>query len=455
MEDWQACLAPECQAALRQARESVLHRGGAVVTVEDFLLALLDTAPGIIPFLRSESVDIDELVRTIQGEQPLVTEVHNEGQLSSQLLYWISRAREITGAEWLNWLNMLRTLACCCERLQDKAYVAVLELVQSWPEKPASMLPEAPDTVPIALTDPAWLMLAEDLAVTLTSDPSVLVWVTGPEGSGKTSWLQVLRSAPGFDSVSVNPRHDTSVRDCVARYVESGEGVGHWPVLVLDQVSPSDLLELMVWPGSAIARLLAQWGGPVLALGRHGFAREADYLRLARMTGRQPEIIPLPSSSRMQCRSILSLHQPVIEKRWNLQLRPDLLDHVAAVARDRGMTPGIMLKWLCRAAARHGWLVVHGTSQSQMLEARHREADRQALVALARGATVQHEPLSERRPEQLEGQRTEEPDTLSLADLEEELQRLLAAGPHPVHYDGFDDQEQGDTSGAGSGNLYS
>jgi hypothetical protein len=42
MEDWQGCLAPQCQNALASARALVLQRGGAAITVEDFLLALLD-----------------------------------------------------------------------------------------------------------------------------------------------------------------------------------------------------------------------------------------------------------------------------------------------------------------------------------------------------------------------------------------------------------------------------
>lgn len=50
MDDWQGCLDPQCQTALLRARESVERRGGSVITVEDYLLALLDSAPGIVRF---------------------------------------------------------------------------------------------------------------------------------------------------------------------------------------------------------------------------------------------------------------------------------------------------------------------------------------------------------------------------------------------------------------------
>ena len=133
MEDWQGCLSPLCQTALQRARDSVAQRGGYAITVEDFLLALLDGEPAICGFLRSRGVDLDELTRTIQCEQPIVTEVGGEGQLSSQLMYWFSSARELSNAPWLDWPILLSVLTRNAERLQEKAYVAVLELVDRWP----------------------------------------------------------------------------------------------------------------------------------------------------------------------------------------------------------------------------------------------------------------------------------------------------------------------------------
>src|SRR6056297_452554 len=145
MDDWQGCLDPQCQTALLRARESVERRGGSVITVEDYLLALLDSAPAIARFLRGSGVDMDELTRTIQCEQPIVTEVGGEGLLSSQLMYWFACARELSDAPWLDWPILLSVLTRNAERLQEKAYVAVLELVSRWPAADES-LREATET---------------------------------------------------------------------------------------------------------------------------------------------------------------------------------------------------------------------------------------------------------------------------------------------------------------------
>lgn len=82
---------------------------------------------------------MDELIRTIQCEQPIVTEVGGEGLLSSQLIYWLATARETFGTPaWLDWPQLLGVLARHAERLQEKAYVAILELVSRWPESSSS-----------------------------------------------------------------------------------------------------------------------------------------------------------------------------------------------------------------------------------------------------------------------------------------------------------------------------
>ena len=129
MEDWQGCLSPRCQTALQQARSSVLDRGGAAITIEDFLLALVDQEPALTTFLRQRGVDLDELTRTIQCEQPIVTEIRSEQLLSSQLQYWLALSREISPSPWLDWPTLLKTLTCSADRLAGKAYVSVLEQV--------------------------------------------------------------------------------------------------------------------------------------------------------------------------------------------------------------------------------------------------------------------------------------------------------------------------------------
>ena len=108
MEDWQGCLSPLCQAALRDACDSVSDRGGYAVTIEDYLLSLLQEAPELRHFLARQGVDLDELTRTIQCEQPIVTEVGHEDRLSAQLVYWFSCAREMTDSPWMDWPDLFK-----------------------------------------------------------------------------------------------------------------------------------------------------------------------------------------------------------------------------------------------------------------------------------------------------------------------------------------------------------
>ncbi len=200
MEDWQGCLSPECQTALLMARENVGRRGGgSVITAEDFLLALLDAIPPAIPppFLQRQSIDLDELVRTIQGEQPIVTEVVGDGDLSSQLIYWIASARESAEVPpWLDWPVLLKALTSQCERLQDKAYVAVLELVTCWPSAHDVPVPtsDARFVAPVSIAEPAWLALVEDVAVALAANPEALIWVRGGPRGGPASRPGCTRS---------------------------------------------------------------------------------------------------------------------------------------------------------------------------------------------------------------------------------------------------------------------
>ncbi|GAA0850365.1 hypothetical protein GCM10009113_31610 [Marinobacter szutsaonensis] len=209
MEDWQGCLDPQCQTALLRARDNVSGRGGAAITVEDFLLALLDTDPSITRYLRGCGVDLDELIRTIQCEQPIVTEVGGEGLLSSQLIYWLASAREAFKVPWLDWPHLLDTLARRAERLEGKAYVALLEQVPRWPELAEPTPPDnvATDTrAPIAITDPQWIELADDVAVTVAACCRALVWVRGLRGAGKSSWLQYLLPVLERDYVEIDLR---------------------------------------------------------------------------------------------------------------------------------------------------------------------------------------------------------------------------------------------------------
>lgn len=468
MDDWQACLSPACQAALVQARDSVDRRGGTVITAEDFLLALLDAIPDIAPFLKRQGVDLDELVRTIQGEQPIVTEVRGDGDLSSQLIYWIAGARENYEAPWLEWPHLLRQLASGAERLQDKAYVAVLELVNHWPAQPDGLFAPVAgldaDVTPLTVTDPGWLELAEEVVVITSARPQALIWLKGDAGSGKSRWLQMLQALPGFLWVQVDPRRQAEVMASdqpVAPGAETGEL--HWPALLMDNVSPAALLELMQLPDGVVRELVTGWQGPLLLLSADTGEQES-FKRLEQVLGRSPDTLTMPELSVMQRKAILMAHQPAIEKRWNIQLSPAAVEYASSRHSRLVARPGGMLEWVRRAAARLDLFAGRGPLEALAAAGQQDALRRQSLVALAREEdwAVSEQELSLLSIQQAAGevgwrerQKAGTLRRLLAEDLREELERWVAGKPGPVHYVLHCDQQQGDSSGAGSGNLYS
>ncbi|WP_138435006.1 hypothetical protein [Marinobacter shengliensis] len=470
MDDWQGCLAPQCQTALLQARDNVASRGGSVITVEDYLLALLDAVPEAVSFLKRQGVDLDELIRTIQGEQPIVAEVRGDGDLSSQLIYWVSSTREATDQPWLDWPVLLHGLVHLAERLQDKAYVAVLELVSHWPsaEGEACTPPVSPDQPfsPVTVTDPAWLQLAEDVVVALSANRNGLIWVAGPRGSGKTAWLRMLLATPGFSWVQMDLRRQAEVMASDQPVVPpGGDGVAPWPAMILDNVAPLDLLELMSMPDGAVRELVTGWQGPILMLASNDRDKgRTDSNRLTAILGRELETMAMPGVSEAQRRAILTAHQPAIEKRWNLQLSPAAMEYAASRQTRSIATPGGMLEWLHRAAARLDLFASRGPLEAVALAAEHDTLRRQSLVALARGECaervelqIQQLDLEQAAAEVVwhERKRSGTLRRLLVEDLRQELERWVAARPGPVHYVLNCEQQQGDTLGAGPGNLYS
>ncbi|WP_273204367.1 hypothetical protein [Marinobacter subterrani] len=474
MEDWQGCLDPQCQTALLHARESVERRGGSVITVEDYLLALLDSGPGITRFLRGCGVDMDELTRTIQCEQPIVTEVGGEGQLSSQLMYWFAAAREATESPWLGWSQLLESLARYAERLQEKAYVAVLELVSHWPDHTEEREPAPLDEVqraPVVVTDVAWLELAEDVTVSLAASPTALVWVRGERGAGKTAWLQSLLSEIELDYVEMDLRREAEVMASDLpvlpdRRIDgcSPEDRTRWPVLVLDNVSPADLVALMELPDGLAAALTLQWAGPILLLGPCEPGIGEGVSTLQHRLGRSLDTFDMPVASKVQRQAILTAHQAAIEKQWNVQIPGSVIRFVSS-RRSRGVsTPGGMLQWLDRAAARLNLFARRGPTEAVAYAGQADTLRRQSLVALAR-----KEPLDDiesslgdiqlqRAAAEVAWHERKAAGTLrqlSIEDLRQELERWVAARRGPVHYVLHCEQQDGETAGAGPGNLYS
>ena len=468
MEDWQGCLSPLCQTALQRARDSVAQRGGYAITVEDFLLALLDGEPAICGFLRSRGVDIDELTRTIQCEQPIVTEVGGEGQLSSQLIYWFSSARELSDAPWLDWPNLLSVLTRNAERLQEKAYVAVLELVDRWPaadeQQQVAEISDKGD-VPVVVTDLEWLELAEDVSITLVSVPKALVWVKGERGTGKTSWLQALLPFLYCGFIRLDLRNEAEIMASDNPAIPS-KGIDRkdYPALVLDNVSPADLAAMMA-PELSVARsLVTGYPGPVVMLGPDSPEAEAAVGQLERCLGRDFDIFDMPGTSTGQKIAILTAHQPAIEKRWNIELSQTLIRYAASSRSRLVGSPGGMIQWVERAAARLNLFSERGSIEGMALAGRTDTLRRQSLVAIARQQptealerTLESLAIDRAAAEVAWHERKAEGTlrTLKTDDLRHELERWVAARPGPVHYVVHCDQPAGETEGAGSRNLHS
>lgn len=467
MEDWQGCLSPLCQTALQRARDSVAQRGGYAITVEDFLLALLDDEPAICGFLRGRGVDIDELTRTIQCEQPIVTEVGGEGQLSSQLMYWFSVARELSDAPWLDWPILLSVLTRNAERLQEKAYVAVLELVDRWPaaddQQQVAEISDKGDA-PVVITDLEWLELAEDVSITLVSVPRALVWVKGERGTGKTSWLQALLPFLYCGFIRLDLRNEAEIMASENPAIPS-KGIDRkdYPALVLDNVSPVDLAAMMA-PELSVARsLVTGYPGPVVMLGPDSPEVEAAVGQLERCLGRDFDIFDMPGTSTGQKLAILTAHQPAIEKRWNIELSQTLIRHAASSRSRLVGSPGGMIQWVERAAARLNLLAERGPIEGMVLAGKTDTLRRQSLVAMARQQPTE---ALERSLESLAVERAAAEvawherkaegtlRTLKIDDLRHELERWVAARPGPVHYVVHCDQPAGETEGAGSRNLH-
>lgn len=439
MEDWQGCLAPQCQTALLQARDDVHLRGGAVITVEDFLLALLSSSPSVSHFLRGSGVDMDELVRTIQCEQPIVTEVGGESLLSSQLVYWLATAREMFGTPaWLDWPQLLEVLAKHSERLQEKAYVAVMEQVPRWPESGSAEVPDEPadsalEPAPVVITDPAWAELADDVAITLTAMADALVWVRGERGAGKTAWLRSLLDTLAQPWVEADLRREPEV--------VPGDP---WSVLVLDNTTPADLLLLMENPSGPAHQSVREWPGPVLLLGPDvpDYCRDCPGL-LEQRLGRGLEVYEMPLASEVQRKAVLVAHQAAIERRWNLHLSPAAIQFAASRRSRSVCTPGGMLQWVKRAATRLERFARCGPVGFAALSGQEDTLVRQSLVAMARQEPVDaiEQSLAEiqlaRAATEINWYERQADGTLhvlTVEDLQQELERWLAARPGPVHY---------------------
>jgi hypothetical protein len=180
--------------------------------------------------------------------------------------------------------------------------------------------------------------------------------------------------------------------------------------------------------------------------------------------GRTLDTFDMPVSSVVQRKAILTAHQAAIEKQWNVQISRSVIRFAASRQSRCVSTPGGMLQWLERAAARLNLFARRGPAEAVALAGQADTLRRQSLVALAR-----KEPLDDieaslgeiqlhRVAAEVAWRERKAAGTLRqlcAEDLRQELERWVAARPGPVHYVLHCNQQDGDSAGAGSGNLHS
>jgi len=469
MDDWQGCLSPLCQTALQRARDSVAHRGGYAITAEDFLLALVEGEPAVSAFLKARGIDLDELVRTIQCEQPIVTDVGGEGLLASQLIYWYACAREVSDAPWLDWPLLMSVLTSSAERLQEKAYVSLLESVEHWPvsgwQQHEADSASVQDPVPVVISDMSWLSLAEEVAVTMAASPSALIWLRGERRAGKTAWLQALLPCLENGYVEIDLRRESELLADDHPAVPAGQlSRRQWPVLILDNVSPAEVMALASRWDSLAAQLLRSWQGPVLLLGPTTVKGMEPVTELEQWLGRSMDIFDMPPSGYLQKKSILTAHQPAIEKQWNVRLSSGVIAFAAGCRNQTVASPGGMLQWVERAAARLSLFASRGPTSALALSGQADTLRRQSLVALARQEPIEElesclvQTELERAAAEVDWYERNAAGTLrtlTLEDLRQELERWVAARPGPVHYVVQCDHDGGEKAGEGPRNIHS
>ena len=387
MDDWQGCLSPTCQQALQQARQDVTRRGGLAISTEDFLLALLALDTGPADYLRRRGIDLDELTRAIQAEQPPLAAVTEGDMLSAQLHYWLALARELSPCDWLDWPDLLRVLTQNAERLAGKGYVTLLESVPHWPHHTGAAIdhPSHQPAHPLTVLDEAWYQLAEDVCLTMASNPRALIWLNAPPGAGKSSWLQLLTSHLFNPFQLWDMRQLGLLRACTRSQLPVGTPDQTLATaLLVDQLSASGVQRLLNGMTDDETPDLSDHPGPILLAGSlPEEAADQPLAALAQHLGRRLQKVTLPACSKAQLRAILYAHQPEMERRWQARFTPAALDQLAQ-SDIPDMTPGQALELMAQAALRQALIIQQGPRHLRLERQRLQHAQRCHLIALAR-----------------------------------------------------------------------
>lgn len=315
---------------------------------------------------------------------------------------------------------------------------------------------------PVVITDSAWYRLADDIAVAMASAPRGLMWVSSERGTGKTAWLHALMPAMRTDFYLANLRNRQETGDILEQLHDySNHLQGTLPTLILDNLSPADLMALLAEPDHPARDLIPNHNGPILMLSPEQPDDPVSARRLERLMGRSLIRHDLPASSRAQNQAILVAHRPVIEARWNVRVT-DAAMGLATSGLHYLATPGQVVEWLERAAARVSVVAEEGPAECRRLSAE--------LTTLAKRIEANQEtdePCDELEREQaqlsleltaaevdwLERQARGTLRQVFPDDVRAELESLTGSGDHPDLH--VPTNVPGGARSAGSGNLRS
>lgn len=293
---------------------------------------------------------------------------------------------------------------------------------------------------PVVITDAAWYRLADDMAVALASARRGLLWLVAERGAGKTSWLQALLPSLRTDFLLLDMRRPDEVEAAVHQLSGHSELIdGPAPALILDNLSPTELMAAVSEPAHPARRLLPAYAGPIMLLSPEYPGDDVAARRLERLTGRSLMRHELPAASLSQNRAVLVAHQALIEKRWQVEITVDAMEFAVAGLRYRA-TPGQVVEWMERASARVSVVAEEGPRECRRLRTQIQVLDQQIATAKERGEPVEdlevtRDTLSlELTAAEIDWLERQASGTLMKvlpADLREELESLTGRGDYP------------------------
>mgnify|MGYP006283282195 CR=1 FL=1 len=420
MEDWLQEFDPLVQGAINKAFRLIEQRGGDALSIEDLLLVLLESQYPLAAFLTGRGVDLDELVRAIQCEQPIVSVPSEQDGLSEDLIAWLARARE-TSAGIRGLPQLMRTLVHECDWLSQRAYIAVLEQVPEcqWSRignGGVAHLSEVHSAArPLARLEPdAWpasdegVAQARRIAALATSEASPLLQMptrSPVQARGLVTCAASVYSGCSGQSVAVwyvpvasLSRNGLQVHQALKETSRSSEEACNW--FFLDSVHPEFLDAVIEREGvRPWAELIAAPGTTLVLSHPPDGADSGTAARLCARLGLSWSVLWQPRVSGADVLRYCQDKQPCLEAAIGMTVETAALR--LAVAASAGQEPSAALedgRWLDAAAdydraesilraagalVRSEWML--GPIRLATLKSRERIDEQAELLTLARG----------------------------------------------------------------------